>query len=315
MIHSLLSLGCAAFLLLAPAAEERIEARVNDAILTTSELNRMVAPLYRQYDLSVKGSELALRKKQTRTAAIESWIETQLILQEAQSLEGFRIDEMEVERLFGEEKSKFPSPEEFELALSQEGISEREYRKILEDRYKVRVLTFQKITGLITISPRRIIDYYREHSDEFREGEMARISLILIPANESPESRAAARELARSVLGELEAGADFAELARRHSSGPRAEEGGDFGFIERGYWKAQLDEAAFRLEVGEHSGLIETDQGFYIIYCSGKKEASLTPLEDVWEKIEEKLYQQEYQRRYEAWIEDLKSRARVTVGE
>jgi peptidyl-prolyl cis-trans isomerase SurA len=315
MIVSALSIGLAALIYIVPPGEEKIEARVNEAILTTSELNRTLEPLYRQYEATLRGAELDFRKKQTREAAVRGWIENQLILQEVQSLEGFRVDQMEVERMLEEEKKRFAAPDEFEQALDQEGITEKEYKKILEDRYKVRFLTFQRVTGLINIAPRSIIDYYRQNQAEYREEEMARISLILIPAGETPEGRQAARELAETVLGELEAGADFAELARRHSSGPRAEEGGDFGFVERGQWKAQLEDAAFRLEVGEHSGIIETDEGFYLLYCAGKKEASLTPLEEVWESIEEELYRREYERRYEAWIEDLKSRAHVVVGE
>jgi peptidyl-prolyl cis-trans isomerase SurA len=315
MIVSALSIGLAALICLAPPGEEKIEARVNEAILTTSELNRTLEPLYRQYEATLRGAELDFRKKQTREAAVRGWIENQLILQEVQSQEGFRVDQMEVERMFEEEKKRFADPEEFEQALDQGGITEREYKKILEDRYKVRFLTFQRVTGLINIAPRSIIDYYRQNEAEYREEEMARISLILIPAGETPERKQAARELAETVLGELETGADFAELARRHSSGPRAEEGGDFGFVERGQWKAQLEEAAFRLEVGEHSGIVETDEGFYLLYCAGKKESSLTPLEEVWESIEEELYRREYERRYEAWIEDLKSRAHVVVGE
>jgi parvulin-like peptidyl-prolyl isomerase len=319
MIIQALSLGCAALLLAAPvfatSVEEKIEARVDDAILTTGDLDRMLAPLFSQYDLSMRGPELALRMEQTREAAIESWIENQLILQEAQDLEGFQLDPMEVERMFEEERGRFESTEDFDRALALEGITEREFKKTLEERYKVRALTYQKVTGLISISPRRVMEYYREHESDYREEEMARISLILIPSGETPAKREAARELADSLLAELESGADFADLARLHSAGPRAEEGGDFGLITKGDWKTQLDEAAFRLEVGEYSGLIEADEGYYILYCAGKKEAALQPLEEVYEEIEDKLFRQEYERRYRAWIEDLRSRAHVVVGD
>ncbi len=315
MILSACSIGLAAALFLAPPGEERIEARVNDTILTTSELDRTLAPLYRQYEATFHGSELTLRMEQTRQAAISSWIENQLILQEVQSMEGFQIDRMEVDRMFEEEKNRFADPEDFEEALRQEGITEKEYRKMLEDRYKVQALTYQRVSGMINIAPRRIIDYYREHEAEYREEEMVRISLILIPAGDTPEMKSSARALADSLLGELEADGDFAELARRHSSGPRAEEGGDFGFIEKGRWKSQLEEIAFGLKVGEHSSIIEADEGFYILYCAGKKEAALTPLDEAWEEIEEELYRQEYQQRYQSWIRDLKSGAYVVVGD
>ncbi len=310
-----LGIGLAALVFLAPAVEEKIEARVNEAILTTSELNRILASVYRQYESSSRGSELALRKQQTREAAILGWIEDQLILQEVNSQEKFQIDRMAVERMFEERRSQMGGPEEFDRILEQEGMTEQEFKKLLEDSYKVRALTYQRVSGLINISPRQVIGYYRENEARYREAETARISLIKIPAGETPEEKTAARELAESVLGELQSGADFAELARRHSRGPRAEEGGDIGFVRKGEWKVVLDEAAFGLKVGEHSGLLEAEDGFYILYCAAKKEASLTPLEEVWDNIQEELFQREYHRRREAWIEDLKSRAHVVVGE
>lgn len=315
MIFPAISIGLAALLLLAAPVEEKIESRVNDAILTTGELNRMLAPLFSQYDLSLRGAELELRMGQARVAAVESWIENQLILQEAQSQEGFRMDPMEVERMFEEERGRFETQEEFDRALEMEGITEREFKKMLEERYKVRALTYQKVTGLISISPLRIKEYYRDHESDYREGEMARISLILIPAGETVARREAARELAQSLLEELGNGADFAELARRHSTGPRAEQGGDFGLVNKGDWKTQLDQAAFELEVGGYSSLIESDEGYYILYCAGKKEASRKPLEEVYEEIEDQLFRQEYERRYQSWIEDLRGRAHVVAGE
>lgn len=315
MMVSPLCIGLVALVFLAPAFEEKIEARVNEAILTTTELNRTLAPLIRQYEANHRGAELEMMKKQIRETAIQRWIEDQLILQEAKSQERFQVDKMAVERMFEEERSRYGGPEEFERILEREEITGKEYRKLLEDRYKVQALTYQRVTALINISPKRVIEYYRENEARYRELEKARISLIKIPAGATPEQKTAARELAESVLGELGAGADFADLARRHSTGPRAQEGGDFGFIEKGYWMAQLDEAAFGLKVGEHSGIIEVDDGFYILYCAAKKEASLTPLEEVWDGIEEQLFREERQRRYEAWIEDLKSRAHVVVGE
>ena len=188
MIFQALSLGWFALFLLAAPVQEKIEARVNEAILTTSELNRMLAPLYRQYDATLRGSELTRRMEQTRQDAIRGWIENQLILQEVQSLEKFQVDQMEVDRMFEEERNRFAAPEDFERALAQEGITEKEYRELLEDRYKVRALTYQKVAGLINIAPRDIIDYYRKNESEYREKEMARISLILIPAGETPEA-------------------------------------------------------------------------------------------------------------------------------
>jgi len=75
--------------------------------------------------------------------------------------------------------------------------------------------------------------------------------------------------------------------------------------------RPKLDEAAFSLKVGENSGIIETDLGYHILKCTGKKEAYQKPLEDLWDEIEDQLFQEEYQRRYDKWIDELRSRAYI----
>jgi parvulin-like peptidyl-prolyl isomerase len=194
-----------------------------------------------------------------------------------------------------------------------EGLSENKYKENLEDQYRVQALTYQKVTSLIDISPQDVMDYYREHEDEYRDDEKVRVSNLLILLPEDEEKAAEARGLAEKILGELNSGQDFAELARKYSKGPRADQGGDLGYFKKGQMRPKLDQAAFLLEVGDHSGIIETDLGYHIIKCTGKREAYQKPLEELWDEISDKLYKQEYQRRYDEWIKKLKSRAYVAV--
>ncbi|MFW5876969.1 MAG: peptidylprolyl isomerase [Myxococcota bacterium] len=75
-----------------------------------------------------------------------------------------------------------------------------------------------------------------------------------------------AREEAERILAEAEKpDADFQELAREHSDGPSGPKGGDLGTFRRGQMAPPFEEAAFELEPGELSGVVETDFGFHII--------------------------------------------------
>ncbi len=72
--------------------------------------------------------------------------------------------------------------------------------------------------------------------------------------------------LANSLLARINAGSDFAELALEYSIGPSGVEGGELGWITRGQsGYMAFDEAAFRLEAGEVSDIIETGAGYHII--------------------------------------------------
>ena len=76
-------------------------------------------------------------------------------------------------------------------------------------------------------------------------------------------------EAARVRIDELSArladGGNFADLARDHSDCPSARQGGALGRFGRAVMVPAFEEAAFALDVGETSGVIETDFGFHLI--------------------------------------------------
>lgn len=76
-----------------------------------------------------------------------------------------------------------------------------------------------------------------------------------------------------AVLAEIEAGKNFADLARDVSEDPgTAERGGDLGFFGRGEMVPEFEEAAFILEEGEVSGLVRSAYGYHIIKVEKKED-------------------------------------------
>ena len=67
------------------------------------------------------------------------------------------------------------------------------------------------------------------------------------------------------ALARLDAGQDFASLAAEYSDGPTGARGGDLGWFQRGQMMPAFDAAAFSLEKGAHSGIIETPLGYHVI--------------------------------------------------
>lgn len=99
-------------------------------------------------------------------------------------------------------------------------------------------------------------------------------SHILLMYAGSERSRATrTKEEAQSQIGDiaqkLEGGADFAELARSHSDCGSAQAGGDLGGFGRGQMVKGFEDAAFALQVGDTSAVIETPFGFHIIRRTG----------------------------------------------
>lgn len=85
-----------------------------------------------------------------------------------------------------------------------------------------------------------------------------------VPA-ERRRSRAEALAEAQRLKAELDAGADFAKLAQAHSNDGSATRGGQLGSFGRGAMVEAFERAAFALEVGQTSDIVETPFGFHII--------------------------------------------------
>jgi peptidyl-prolyl cis-trans isomerase SurA len=89
-------------------------------------------------------------------------------------------------------------------------------------------------------------------------------------AANAPEDVARTREQAKALAEKLRGqaaapGADFAALAKEHSEDGSAEKGGDLGTVGRGLFVPPYEEAAFALEPGKISAVVESKYGFHVI--------------------------------------------------
>ena len=72
-------------------------------------------------------------------------------------------------------------------------------------------------------------------------------------------------ELCEELKSKIVGGADFADLAKEHSSCPSGASGGDLGSFGPGQMVPEFDQAVFNLEPGAISGVVETQFGYHII--------------------------------------------------
>ena len=68
-----------------------------------------------------------------------------------------------------------------------------------------------------------------------------------------------------AIKAAIDGGEDWAALAAKESDCGSARDGGDLGFFERGAMQKPFEDAAFALQVGEISGVVDTDSGVHII--------------------------------------------------
>jgi parvulin-like peptidyl-prolyl isomerase len=83
--------------------------------------------------------------------------------------------------------------------------------------------------------------------------------------SQADRSKEEALAAIQSFKDDLNDGADFGQIARQFSDCPSGEEGGDLGRFGRGQMVPEFEEAAFAMQPGEVSGVIETPFGFHLI--------------------------------------------------
>lgn len=67
------------------------------------------------------------------------------------------------------------------------------------------------------------------------------------------------------IIKEINGGAEFADLAKQHSSCPSGKEGGSLGSFGRGQMVPEFDTACFEGTVGEVQGPIKTQFGYHVV--------------------------------------------------
>jgi len=140
----------------------------------------------------------------------------------------------------------------------------------------------------LQLSDAEIQKYYHRHLAEYDVPEQVKVSHILIrvPKDADEATKAKKKQLAEQVLADAKAGKDFAELARKYSDDKASvSKGGDLGYFTRGTMVADFEKAAFALQPGAISDVVETPFGFHIIKAEGYIEAGVKPLEDVLDEV------------------------------
>ena len=98
-------------------------------------------------------------------------------------------------------------------------------------------------------------------------------------------------EEAKELVAEARGGADFAELAKEHSTGPSGPNGGSLGWFGAGMMVPPFEAATFALEVGAISDPVQTQFGWHVIKLNETRAIEAPSLEEVRGELEATVQQ------------------------
>ncbi len=225
-----------------PTPEQPSAARVNGQPILLADYEKQVT----QFEAALSDQELDLNSEegqvaltQIRRQVLEAMI-NQLLTEQAAAREGITISDEELEARIQADIQAVGDESRFEQWLADTNLTREDYRAILRSELIYGAM-FEQVTATVPTSV-----------------EQVHVRYILLESEEE----------AQNVLAQLQAGGDFTALAREFSRDESTREsGGDRGWFPQGLdlMPPEVEAAAFALEIGQTSGVVASQFGYYIL--------------------------------------------------
>ena len=285
----------------------RLVAVVNDDVITLHELHKKMKEMT-GIDPGMLRERNQRQYDDARRMVLDRLIEDRIALEKIREI-GIDVKDDEVDDAIERiKRDNHWSRTELESTLREKGLTWEEYRQnVREDLQRYKLVNFE-VKSRIIIRDEQIEAYYEEHKDRFqRKPGVELATIFLLRENPGDGGEHAGLERKAAILTQqLREGSDFAELARKHSDGPGAEEGGYLGRFDPHQLEPEIRKVIEQTPEGAVSDPIIKPNGVQIIKVLDKGGTGVMPLEKVRDAIYRILLRKEIDRRYAEWIEELK---------
>ncbi len=297
-----------------------IAATVNGKVVTKNEVTFLAAPIKAQLQARFPRKNAAYYSElsKARNKILDELINREIMLhvfEEGQGAIPQSAIDSEIRRqvrdLYNGDEQKFRA----ELAKS--GLSQHKYRDLTKRKLIVGAMRAQQFSDSAPPTPNEVNAEYAKHKHKLRDitKDSCDYQKIYIPKQDldnieaTPEGQL---ELAEDIVKQLKRGADFSELAKAHSAGAFADEGGRWEDVQRIDLSPEFGSIIFDAKTKTVIGPLEDTRGFTIIKTLSKAFGPSPPISEVRPRIEARVRSQKSSARFEKWIEGQRSKAMIT---
>jgi len=263
-----------------PQPLDRVAVIVDQGVVLESEIEELV--------LTVKQGAIANNQslpsdRALRTQAIERLILTNLQMQMANKM-GIQISDPQLDQTIANiAQRENIDLEQFRRQIAQDGLSYEAYREQIREELVMGEVRRANVRRRVYITPQEIaslvniLNAQGEEQAEYRLGHI----LIGIPSGASDSEVEASRERADKVIELLNNGSDFTRIAIASSSGAKALEGGDMGWLNVNSMPTLFAEAVQGKKKEELIGPIRSGAGFHILRIADTRGVEVVEVEEV----------------------------------
>jgi len=271
------------FSMLANALEERLDkvsVIVDQGVILESEISELVDGV--KQGAIAQGQALP-SDRALRTQAIERLILKSLQMQMAERM-GIQISDPQLDQTIGNiaQKDKISIDELRERVLA-EGLLYEVYREKVREELITGEVTRANVRRRVYITPQEIdtlVNLISQQGDEQAEYRLGHI-LIAVPSGATEEQISTSRETAEKVLELLNSGSDFTKIAIASSSGPKALEGGDLGFMNVNSMPTLFADAIQGKKKDALIGPLRSGAGFHVLKILELRGVEIVEVEEV----------------------------------
>jgi peptidyl-prolyl cis-trans isomerase SurA len=242
---------------------DRVVAVIDNEIILQSELDFQAAIFASQRGMDPNSPEL-------RNQILDAMIDEKLVYAQAE-LDSIVVTDAEVAQRIEYQiavlKQQYGSEASIE---SMYGMSIEKIKRELRDDVRKNLMVQrlrEKNFAPIEASRREVEGFFQTYKDSLGMiPEKLRIYHIFRNPKTTDRMKNQYLNFAQAVLDSIKQGASFEEMAKKYSEDPGSKAyGGDLGFVKKGVFYPQFEAAAFALEVGQLSDVVETPVGYHLI--------------------------------------------------
>ncbi len=347
-MKKILSLVCMMFLVGGVAFSEEVVdktlAIVNGEPLMSSEFEKISEPMVQQYMAMTPVTEQSDSKiNELKNQILEQRIDQMVLTQEAKK-QKIKIVKRELDEAINQVKKRFPNDETFQAELKNEGLTQVQFEKRIEEQLMVQKLVEKEMKNNVKPPSETDVKKFYDNVRAKMKGEklglskddeetvdavakllkrmsseQVRLNQIYIKCdkNATPQERKAAEGRVASVKKELASGASFSATSEKYSEDSLLKQRkGDMGFVVKGDLDKRLEEKAFSMTVGQYTKEpVQTDSGYHFIRVTESRASQSFTFEDVRNDLAEVLYRQNGKKLYDKWVEGLKTKANIKINQ
>ncbi len=289
---------------------------VNNEPIPPSAIEHELSRLVQFYAQHMPEEELRNQLDILRQRAVEQAIGSKLLFQEAEKL-NIEVPNDDIDKSLYAMAKQLGGMQKLKDQLKKQNLTEELFREQIRRGRRVDILV-ERVVSEVAAEPteEECRDHFEAHKEEYTKPERVLAQHILItPADSSDAAKQEAREKLIAIRERVLNGADFGDEASAHSACPSGKNGGSLGWFSRGMMVPPFENAAFSMNDGEVSDIIETQFGFHIILKTDHEEATGADFDDAKDNIRDFLYHTKRGEALAKHVSELRQAAKVEIKE